>query len=105
MPQYDPDYIQRCANRLYTRATAAVVTSTVLGLLIGFILAPMLVQNLPAAIATHVSDWMVAVSLAAIGLSQGLERSFTLRLQAQAALCQREIEQNTRRPAGSPEKP
>ncbi len=100
MTTYDPAFIQRFADRLYSRAAIAVVTSAVLGLLIGFLLAPMLLQNLPVAIATRCPDWLVAVVLGAIGCAQGLERSFALRLQAQTALCQVEIERNTR-PNGS----
>jgi len=93
---YDPNFIQRCADRLYARAILAAATSTVLGGIIGFLLAPMLLQNLPVALATRCPDWLVAALVAAVGLAQGLERGFTLRLQAQTALCQVEIERNTR---------
>lgn len=96
MATYDPAFIQRFADRLYARAAITAVTSTVLGLLIGFLLAPMLLQNLPPALSTRCPDWLVAVLLGAIGLAQGLERGFVLRLQAQTALCQMEIERNTR---------
>lgn len=96
MTSYDPAFIQRFADRLYARAVTTAISSTVLGLLIGFLLAPMLLQNLPPALSTRCPDWLVAVLLGVIGLMQGLERGFVLRLQAQTALCQMEIERNTR---------
>lgn len=96
MTTYDPNFIQRCADRLYARAILATVTSTVLGGLIGFLLAPMLLQNLPVALATRCPDWLVAALLAAVGFAQGLERGIALRLQAQTALCQVEIERHAR---------
>jgi hydrogenase/urease accessory protein HupE len=56
---------------------------------------------MPVALATRCPDWLVAALVAAVGLAQGLERGFTLRLQAQTALCQVEIERNTQQAAAA----
>jgi hypothetical protein len=96
MTTYDPAVIQRSADRLYARAAYVPVVSAILGVLIGFVGAPYLLQALPPVLSLHCPDWVPAVVLGIIGLGQGLERGAQLRLQAQAALCQLEIERNTR---------
>ncbi|MSU34626.1 MAG: hypothetical protein EXS36_05865 [Pedosphaera sp.] len=88
--------IQKCATRLYFRATLSGVTSAALGGLIGLVGAPYILQALPSSIALKGSDWMCAALLGLIGLGQGLERASQLKLQAQRALCQLQIEHNTR---------
>ncbi len=97
MISYDPAVIQRCATRLYFRASLAAATSTALGALVGLVGAPYILQALPSAISLKATDWMCPALLGLIGLGQGLERAFLLRLQAQTALCQLQIELNTRR--------
>ena len=96
MAAYEPEVFRRFATRLYARAGLSAVLSTVLGLLIGLVAAPYILQSLPAAIALKFPEWGCAVLLGLIGLGQGLERGFLLKLQAQTALCQLQIEQNTR---------
>lgn len=97
MTAYDPRLIERAAARLHRQATAAAPVSAVLGVLIGLVGAPYLVQALPPSVSLKVPDWTVPVVLGLLGLVQGLERGAQLRLQAQAALCQLRIEENTRR--------
>ena len=96
MAQYDPEILRAFANRLYARAALTTVTSTILGVLIGVAAAPFLLQSLPGSVALRCPEWVFAVLLGVIGLGQGLERGFLLKLQAQTALCQLEIEKNTR---------
>ena len=96
MTTYDPAVIQRSADRLYTRAALVPAVSAILGVLIGLVGAPYILSALPAALSLHCPDWVPALVLGIIGLGQGLERGAQLRLQAQAALCQLEIERNTR---------
>ena len=96
MTTYDPAVIQRSADRLYSRAAYVPVVSAILGVLIGFVGAPYILQALPPALSLRCPDWVPALVLGIIGLGQGLERGAQLRLQAQAALCQLEIERNTR---------
>lgn len=96
MAEYDPEIIRTFARRLYRRASLGVGVSTALGILIGLVATPFVIQSLPLSLAVRCPDWVVVVVLGLIGLGQGLERSFLLRLQAQQALCQLEIERNTR---------
>lgn len=97
MIPYDPAVIEKCAARLYFRAALSPVTSAALGALIGLVAAPYILQALPPAVSLKSSDWMCAMVLGVIGLGQGLERASQLKLQAQTALCQLQIEQNGRR--------
>ena len=96
MTHYDPALIQRSVDRLYVRAALTAVVSTVVGVLIGMVAAPFILQSLPLAFSLRCPEWVPAVVLGFIGLGQGLERGAQLRLQAQIALCQMQIEQNTR---------
>jgi len=96
MAEYNPEIIRTFARRLYARAALSTVVSTVLGLLIGLVTTPFILQSLPTELALRCPDWVIPVALGLIGFGQGLERGFLLRLQAQTALCQLQIELNTR---------
>ena len=97
MAHYTPEIIRTFANRLYARAAITMATSTVLGVLIGMVTAPYILQSLPTSVALHCPEWVIAVIFGVIGFGQGSERSSLLKLQAQTALCQLEIEKNTRK--------
>lgn len=103
--QYDPAIIQRFANRLYARARTIVFLYTfiigIFGLFLGGIASEVLKDRdsktaerpfYPFAIGGFLFGW--------IGFLIGSERGFVLRLQAQTALCQKQIEENTRPPQG-----
>lgn len=96
MTTYQPEVIQRFADRLYARSATAIVISTLLGVLVGVAVDPFIHQTLPANLSNHLPEWSSAALLGLIGLLQGFERAFLLRLQAQTALCQLQIELNTR---------
>ncbi len=98
MITYDAKIIQAFADRLYQQAARIVFTYTLLyaivGLLVGGALlyfttrmegSPMLVGGLVGALL-----------FGAAGYAQGQAKAFALRLQAQMALCQVQIEENTR---------
>ena len=102
MASYDPEVIQKFAGRLYARAATSAILSTAVGVLIGLVTAPYILQSLPAAVALRCPEWVCATVLGVIGLGQGLERGFLLKLQAQTALCQLQIERNTRTPNERP---
>jgi hypothetical protein len=93
---YDPTVIQTFAARLYTQANSIVAVWTALGLFggaaLGFAFAG--ISDLSDQSATFTV--MGAVILAAIGYSHGSSKAFALKLQAQIALCQVQIEANTR---------
>ena len=96
MTKYDPATIQGFADRLYSRTISTMVINTVLGALVGMAVDPFIHQALPAAISDHLPSWGIAALLAVFGFLQGWERSYVLKIQAQTALCQMQIEQNTR---------
>ena len=96
MTTYDPTVIQRFADRLYARAALSLVVSTILGVLIGLVTAPVILQSLPPALSLRCPEWVPVVLLGLLGLGQGFERGAQMKLQAQTALCQLQIERNTR---------
>jgi hypothetical protein len=105
MAEYNPIVIETFARRLYGRAALGVVVSTALGVLIGLVATPFLIQSLPLSLAVRCPDWVPVLVLGLLGLGQGLERGFLLKLQAQQALCQLQIERNTRGKAVDPATP
>jgi hypothetical protein len=88
--EYNSDIIQAFADKLYSQANTIVATSTVLGLIIGGVGGFAALQNAVGAIVG-------AIMLGLIGFSIGQGRASALKLQAQTALCQVQVEKNTRR--------
>ena len=91
--QYDPRIIQEFADRLYREANGLVARLLILGAVGGCLLGGAI------GLATDFAVfWSIlgAVLFGAIGGIIGKERSFSLRLRAQLALCQVKIEENTR---------
>jgi hypothetical protein len=88
MVQYDPTIIYKFADRLYNSAQQAIVIFTGLGILIGGAVGYMLARGVAALLG--------AIVLGAIGYVLGNQRAFQLKLQAQLALCQAKIEENSR---------
>lgn len=94
---YDENVIVSFADRLYRRASSMVVAYMLFGVMVGV---------LPVVIAmgmNHVRPNAIGAVAAMVGLIGGVigamvgsERAFTLRLLAQQALCQVQIERNTR---------
>lgn len=90
MVKYDPDIIREFANKLCEQAGAAVLTSTVIGGSIGGSI---------GAVASGTFVAIIGLALGGgIGYYVGAQKVFGLKLLAQQALCQIEIEQNTRKP-------
>lgn len=92
---YDETVILGFANRLYARATFIVALYIVVG------------AGLGAAIAAGFSlpSLVVGCIGAVLGGLFGNERAFALRLMAQTALCQLQIERNTRTSTGTVARP
>lgn len=90
MTTYDPSVIQEFADKLYARANSIVASYTVLGALLG-------------GAGGFAATQEVALSVAGVcfggllGFMAGREKAAALKLQAQTALCQIQIEENTRR--------
>lgn len=97
MAKYEPKVIQTFADRLYARAAAMMFVWTVVGAGIGAAAANKIYG--PGDGGTRV--WVGAGAAAVLGLLYGYWRTFLLRFQAQAALCQMHIELNTRRMAAT----
>ncbi len=92
--EYDPRIIAQHAAALYTQASRVVFTHGFLGVLLGAGVGGGLGAR---SDATGVFMMVGALLGALVGVSIGRSRAFVYRLQAQQALCQVAIEQNTRR--------
>ena len=85
---YDPEVIQEFSDRLYAKAKSIIRSYVVLGIIIlGF-----------AGLATQqpIFGAVGAIIGGLIGYSLGKEKAFQYKLQAQTALCQVQIEANSR---------
>ena len=103
MTKYDPAVIQEFADRLYLRAATIVIFYTFIGIVVGGI-----GGFLAGAYWKGYDPRLIAVLglllMGLFGYAYGRERSFRLRLEAQTALCQVRIEENTRKAASSSER-
>jgi uncharacterized membrane protein YeaQ/YmgE (transglycosylase-associated protein family) len=101
MVRYDPDVIQEFAEGLYRKARGIILSHTLLGILVGAV-AGFAVGAASSHGRNGIPNMTMFLTLVgallfgAFGYSIGVQRSFYLRLQAQTALCQRQIEENTR---------
>lgn len=86
--QYDSKIIQEFAARLYRKANSVIATYTILGVIIGL--------GAGAAVGQGAGAIVGAAIVGVIGFVLGTERAFQYKLQAQTALCQVEIEKNTK---------
>jgi hypothetical protein len=95
MLQFDPTVIQTHVQRLYDTANFVVALYTIFGLLggamIGFGFANMNNMNEEGVVSL-----VVGLVIAALAFAVGQSKAFTMRLEAQTALCQLQIEGNTR---------
>jgi hypothetical protein len=100
LPDYDPSIIERAAERLYEKATAALLGSVVVGACLGagFGAVPLtsLGENWPIpqsfGFATMLAGSIVG---ALVGYVIGDARAFGYRLQAQATLSQLQMVRNS----------
>lgn len=87
---YNPELIQKLADKLYSQANTSIVLGTLIGLLAGAGFGFSASEGAGAGIGIGV------VIGGILGYLIGQSRAFSLRVQAQMALCQRQIELNTR---------
>ena len=90
---YDPAVVQRFADRLYERAAGIILLYSVLGILVGVAAGGGVNRVRPGGLVVIVVG---AVIGGVVGFVIGSEKAFWLRLQAQTALCQVQIERNPR---------
>ncbi len=87
MVQYDPKVIQEFADQMYNKANIVIGFYTIVGILIGGV-GGYAVSKVIALIGLLIGG--------AIGYFIGSGKAFSLKLQAQTALCQVKIEENTK---------
>ena len=85
--KYDPSVICGLADKLYRRANTIVIVNAAIFGLVGALVGGVVKGAGVAIIAALVAG--------GIGYYLGLQKAFLLKLQAQTALCQVKIEENT----------
>lgn len=94
---YDPEVIQEFARRLYQRARTITLSYSIVGLLVGFAAALLIFASIRhGKFELNGGMGIIAIIGALFGYFAGSEKAFKLRLEAQQALCQVEIEKNSR---------
>lgn len=104
MVTYDPTVIRENAARLYSHADFIIYRETFIGLLVGCVIGYIVGFLLPLTEMTRtlpghiqlVAGVVGGIFGTLIGWAIGNDKAFALRLQAQMALCQAQIEWNTR---------
>lgn len=104
MVQYDPQVLVQHAERLYREANFTMLRYGLLGFLLGAV-AGGTGGAIVGSAAGDAGLLFVAIGLATlvplctvVALVMGRDRAFALKMQAQTALCQVQIEVNTRAP-------
>jgi uncharacterized protein YacL len=93
MINYDASIIQKFADNLYKKANQIIIIYSVFGFSIGVLISVGIGRFIESMPILYV---IVSVFMALFGFAAGRERSFSLKLQAQNALCLKQIEENTR---------
>jgi hypothetical protein len=91
---FDETVIEMYAARLYAQARSLAIVHTLVGLVVGAALG-YTAATTPRLSATFLVPILAVVGTLA-GYAVGTTRGFALRLQAQQALCQLQVERNTR---------
>lgn len=90
MAQYDPQVLQKYADKMYASATMIVVLLALIGAGLGGAAGGALSPKL---------GWILGAGLGlVVGVLFGVVAGFWYKLRAQLVLCQLQIEVNTRRP-------
>ncbi|MGC2520885.1 MAG: hypothetical protein WA373_17470 [Burkholderiales bacterium] len=92
---YNPEVIQEFAERLYRQARSIILSSTLLGIFGGAIVGAIGVSLIHAQQHIGVAALIGALVVGFSGYLRGKERAFKLKLEAQVALCNVQIEKNT----------
>jgi VIT1/CCC1 family predicted Fe2+/Mn2+ transporter len=93
---YDASVIDEFASRLYSQAASIIATSTIVSLVIGSAVGLVVVVAMKSQNSIDTAVIIGALAGGIIGFMRGRERAFKLKLDAQIALCQVQIERNTR---------
>jgi uncharacterized membrane protein len=101
MTSYNSNVLQENADALYSRASALIASYAAVGAVVGWVAAYFLepltltTLRLPASYSLIPLQLLAALIAAILGGVWGYGKGLALKLQAQAALCQMKIEQNT----------
>ena len=95
--KYNPDIIQQFADSLYSQASWIVFVFTILWLFIGCGSGYFVSTRIQNA-ENDIDKFLIIGAFVGgfIGYNIGQSRAFSLRVRAQRALCQKQIEENTR---------
>jgi hypothetical protein len=93
MAEYDSKVIHKFADRLYSQARTILISYPLLG---GLILAG-IIYGFELYSRTKINHLIGFIVGALIGYLIATEKAFKLKLEAQTALCQAKIEENTRK--------
>ncbi len=93
MVEYDPGIIKKFAGNLYTQANIILLTYTIA---VG-VLGAGIIYGIEIYTHMKIGVWLGMILGALIGYAIAVEKAFKLKLQAQTALCQLKIEENTRK--------
>lgn len=95
--EYDQRVIKEFAASVYAQASAAEAAATIIGLIVGaavgYLGGSLMTQSSGAALVVVLASGIIG---GAIGFQNGKAKALSLRLEAQMALCQAEIEKNTK---------
>ena len=87
---YDADIIREFAAKLYLRARSLAAVYTLIGTFLGGLVGGATASENPIAL------WLSILMFGIIGYMIGREKAFAMKLEAQTALAQVQIEMNTR---------
>ena len=103
MTSYDSDILQENADALYSQASSLIASYAALGAVVAWVavyfLEPLIVTHLrlPPSYSLIPLQFLAALIAAILGGVWGYGKGLALKLQAQVALCQMKIEENTNR--------
>ncbi|MSU63555.1 MAG: hypothetical protein EXS31_14355 [Pedosphaera sp.] len=98
--RYDPEVIQKFADKLYASARTIVFLWTLSGMVAGLYVGESLFgrRPQPGTVANPTGPAILGtVSIGLLGFAIGRSHAFALKLRAQTLLCQKQIEENTRK--------
>jgi len=94
---YDPEIIQTAANKYYNAATTIIMLSSLFGLILGAVIGLAIIHFVKSISPNEMLVFLVSCLVCFfIGYANGNDRAFRLKYEAQKALCQVQIEKNTR---------
>lgn len=94
---FDSNIIRQFASRLYRRADSIIVSYVLFGLVFGATMGLLGVSKLGVGQFNPLVVLFLSAGMGVlVGYAIGAEKAFKLRLEAQIALCQVQIEKNTK---------